>query len=101
MRTVFADACYWIACFNPRDDLHAKAREISDGLGSCRIVTSEMVLVEFLNGLSGRGLDLRKKAANIVTCLMNDPNIEVIHKQVFSSGALLSSSGKGRIRNGA
>jgi predicted nucleic acid-binding protein len=80
MRTVFADACYWIARFNPRDDLHAKACELSAGLDNCRIVTSEMVLVEFLNvlGGSGRGRDLRKKAAEIVTRLMNNPNIEVI-----------------------
>jgi predicted nucleic acid-binding protein len=80
VRTVFADTCYWIARFNPRDDLHAKAREISEGLGGCRIVTSEMVLVEFLNGFSrgGSGRDLRKKAAELVTCLMKDTNTEVI-----------------------
>lgn len=49
---------------------------MSNGLGNCRIVTSEMVLVEFVNALSG--LALRIKAAEVVSRLVNDPNVEVI-----------------------
>jgi len=27
MNAIFADTGYWIALFNPRDDLHAKAQD--------------------------------------------------------------------------
>ena len=78
MKTVFADACYWIARFNPLDQLHKDACSLSNGLGNCRIVTSEMVLVEFVNGLGGLEQPLRAKAAEVVSALMNNPNVEVI-----------------------
>jgi predicted nucleic acid-binding protein len=51
MKTVFGDAGYWIAVLNPDDELHTKATALSARLGSLRIITSEMVLVEVLNGL--------------------------------------------------
>jgi predicted nucleic acid-binding protein len=43
MRTVFADAGYWIALVNPDDDLHHRAKSVSASLAPLRIVTSEMV----------------------------------------------------------
>ena len=49
MITVFADAGYWIAMYDPQDALHPKARQVTRELGQISIVTSEMVLVEFLN----------------------------------------------------
>lgn len=33
MRVVFADTGYWEAVLNPKDNLNAKARVISSGLG--------------------------------------------------------------------
>ena len=78
MRTVFADACYWIALFDPRDKLHQKANETSQNLGKCRIVTSEMVLAEFLNGLSGKGSEIRGKAVKASRAIMESPNVEVV-----------------------
>jgi hypothetical protein len=55
MRTVFADAAYWIAMSNPRDSLHARAKELSKSHQSMRLVTSEMVLT----GRRGDGRLLR------------------------------------------
>ncbi len=78
MRRVFADASYWIATLNPKDELHAVAREVSKNLGPCRIVTSEMVLVELLNSLSGFGDQMRNIAAETVRSLEKDPNVEVV-----------------------
>ena len=52
MRTVFADANYWIGLFNPKDQLHDAAMAASRTLTRTRLVTSEMVLVEVLNGLA-------------------------------------------------
>lgn len=77
MRTVFADANYWIGLFDPKDDLHDLAVTASRGLARTRLVTSEMVLVEVLNGL-GRYLAVRKQTAAAVDAIMADPNTEVL-----------------------
>ena len=44
MNTVFGDSSYWIALINPKDDLHAKADQLSKQYQS--ILTSEMVFAE-------------------------------------------------------
>jgi uncharacterized protein len=54
MERVFADTGYWIALLNPRDDLHQKASATSRDYTPNQIVTSEMVLTEFLNSFSDR-----------------------------------------------
>jgi predicted nucleic acid-binding protein len=77
MRTVFADACYWIALANPRDDLHQKAIQVSAALGPARLVTSEMVLNECLNHLAGKGAHLRRAVVEIVNRVRRDPNTTV------------------------
>ena len=69
MRTVFADSGYWIAMYAPSDGIHLEAAAATEGLGSYRIVTSQMVLVEFLNDMGGRGQSLRERAMSVVTSL--------------------------------
>ena len=94
MKTVFADSGYWIAMHNPSDALHIEAKAVTEGLGACRIVTSQMVLVEFLNYMSGRGHFLRQKAISVVNRLMEIPNVEVVpqtHEQFHEAVALYSS----------
>ena len=54
MKRIFADTSYWIALFNPRDELHARAVAAAQSYSDDQIVTSEMVLAEFLNGFSDR-----------------------------------------------
>lgn len=76
MRTVFADANYWIGLFNPNDELHSAAIGASKALGRARIVTSEMVLAEVLNGLA-KFPALRLRTAEAVDKIMADPNTEV------------------------
>ncbi len=78
MRTVFADAGYWIALFNPRDQSHEKAEKVTKQLTPLRIITTEMVLVEFLNFTSARGEKLRKVAVESVKSLRDNPDVEVI-----------------------
>ena len=77
MRTVFADANYWIGLFNPKDELHTAAVSVSRELLKTRLVTSEMVLVEALNGL-GKFPALRAKVVAAVDAIMADPNTEVV-----------------------
>jgi uncharacterized protein len=77
MRTVFADANYWIGLFNPKDQLHDVAMVASSTLTRTRLVTSEMVLVEVLNGLAEYPA-LRGKIVSAVDAIMGDPNTEVV-----------------------
>lgn len=76
MNAVFADAGYWIALFNPRDQLHAKAIMVSGTLQDRPIVTSQMVLTEFLNHYAALGQPFRQRAVQVVRSLQDDPDVE-------------------------
>jgi predicted nucleic acid-binding protein len=65
MTEVFADTGYWIGLLNRRDHLHGKVVEVMRGLRATRVVTSEMVFTEFLNGASDDD-NLRSVAAGLV-----------------------------------
>ena len=78
MKTLFADTGYWIALLNPHDTLHAKAKTVSVSLGPMRLITSEMVLTEYLNDFGRRGVHLRKTAATWVERLRMDPNTTIV-----------------------
>ena len=78
MRVVFADAGYWIAMLDPTDGLHEKAQTVTEQLGPCQIVTTEMVLVEVLNFFSSRGEHSRQLAGETVTDLRTGPGIQVV-----------------------
>lgn len=76
MKTVFADTGYWAALLNPKDQLHAKAGQVSSGLGKVRILTTEMVLDELLAALSK--VPLRPYAIRGVEAIRSNPNVEVV-----------------------
>jgi len=78
MRAVFADASYWIALLNSKDALHEKANSLSRSLGHTEIVTSEMVLAEFLNDFSGRGEALRNAAVRLIERVRRNPNASIV-----------------------
>jgi len=78
MERVFADTGYWIALLNPRDDLHQKASATSRDYTSNQIVTSEMVLTEFLNSFSDYGPGLRQAAARAVVSLRETAQIVIV-----------------------
>jgi uncharacterized protein len=78
MRRVFADAAYWIALFNPQDALHHQAVAAAQDYSEGQVFTSEMVLVEFLNGFSRHSPRLRAAAARAVRALRSSPQMTVI-----------------------
>ena len=78
MREIFADAGYWIAVLDRNDELHERARSVTGQLASCRTVTTQMVLVEFLNFMGRAGEHRRKLASQMVERLENSPNVEVV-----------------------
>jgi len=72
------DAGYWIALLNPRDQLHTKAITVSNTLQGCPVVTSQMVLTEFLNYYAALGQPFRQRAVQVVRSLQDDPDVEIV-----------------------
>ena len=77
---VFADTGFWIARLSPLDQLHAKAREVSQSLSARLIVTTELVLAETLNAYSANGPFVRSLAVRLVDALEADSKVEIIHQ---------------------
>ena len=78
MRTLFADSGYYIALLNPRDQWHGKAKTVTAQLGNVRVVTSQMVFVEFLNFMGGRGQQLRESAWSALRDFAENPDVEIV-----------------------
>lgn len=69
MRTIFADTGFFVALLNPRDALHEPAQRLRQLLAPFHLITTEMVLTEFLNDLGARAEVLRKAATALVDTL--------------------------------
>ena len=77
---VFADAVYWTALLNPRDQWHASAIAAKQAIGSARIVTTEGVLSELLANLARAGKTIRDEAATFVELAFEEPYIDVVRQ---------------------
>ena len=55
MRLVFADTLYWGAALHPHDQYRAQVIRAREALGEVRLVTTDEVLTELLDGLAQRG----------------------------------------------
>lgn len=77
MRSVFVDTNFWLAVSLPQDQWNRSAETAAEELGAVQFVTSDEVLVEFLNSLS-RGPESRRIAAAAVRRILTDPNTLVI-----------------------
>ena len=78
MNALFADTGYWIALFNPRDDLHVKALTVARVTQGRPIVTSQMVLTEFLNYYASLGQSFRQQAVQVVRSLQQATEVEIV-----------------------
>lgn len=90
MRKIFLDTAYLQALVDTRDSLHQSSVAITDELDIFLSVTSEMVLTELLNALSGRGGYLRDAALDIVDKSHQDSSVEIIPQtsQLFTEALL-------------
>src|SRR5690349_7854087 len=77
-QTVFADTFYWLALARPRDPWHAAVVRWAAANSATRIVTTDEVLTEFLNALSGTGPLGRSYAAATVHDIRGDVTILVL-----------------------
>ena len=76
MSEVFADAGYWIAMLDARDRLHERATAAAEMIGDRRIVTTQMVLTEVLDNVTGG--HRRRRAWELLQRLDNSPDVEII-----------------------
>ena len=77
-QAVFADTGYWIALNIKSDDVHKVAITLTREYSGHRIVTSQMVLTEFLNDLGSRTERTRIAAAKFVRFLSHQPYITIV-----------------------
>ncbi len=56
---VYADTCFFLALFIEKDDLHLSALQAAQSIRDSQIVTSDFVLIEFLNSMSKISLKVR------------------------------------------
>jgi predicted nucleic acid-binding protein len=90
MNAVFADAGYWIALFNPRDQLHTKAVIVSQVIQGRLLVTSQMVLTEFLNHYAALGQQFLERAIQVARQLENHADVEVVPQTAAQFEAALA-----------
>ncbi len=75
MKRIFADAHYWVALGNRKDQSHQKAVEVSGQLGQAALVTTDEVLNEFLAYFSDSGPKTRTQSVESVRALLVNPNV--------------------------
>jgi hypothetical protein len=82
MKTVFADTSYRVALIFPRDANHSTALALSKQMAAERnhVVTSQVVLTEFLNFFSPFGPHWRDTAVNFVRHILQDLNTTVVEQ---------------------
>ena len=88
MKTVFADTFHFLALISPEDEHHGRVKTYAATFRGA-IVTTEWVLTEVANGLSGS--PYRREAARLITTLPRLPNVKVIENDagLFRRGVQL------------
>lgn len=76
MKSVFADAQYWIAIVRPNDQWKKSATSARKALGDVILVTTDEVLTEFLAALSK--IPALRKAIQVVRGILKNPNVRVV-----------------------
>jgi uncharacterized protein len=91
MRRIFADAQYWVALLNDKDQSHATARAASRALQGVTIVTTEEALTEVLAFFSARGQRLRQGVVAFVEGILRNADVVVRPQshQTFTEGFAL------------
>ena len=96
MPEIFADSFYWIALANPTDASHRTALGFSQTSLASVLVTTDEVLIEFLNYFSAAGERKRRVVGIMVEETMDNSSIIVLpqtHDSLLSGIALYKARG--------
>lgn len=77
MRTVFADAFFWIALIDPKDSWHIRVAQTFADVQPDKLVTTDEVLAETLTFFSKAGSYSRNQTANFIRGVLANPGISV------------------------
>jgi hypothetical protein len=90
-KLVFADTRYWGAALHPHDQYRRQVIRARAALGEIRLVTTDEVLTELLDGLAQRGPHLREAATRAVRKILVEPRVAVHpqSRESFLSGLRL------------
>ena len=96
MRRVFADSNYWVAITNPKDNLHAAALAARESIGPAIIVTTDEVMVEYLNFFAEYGQTIRATTLRLIQTIRGNPDVRVLPqtRDSFDSGMMLYGARK-------
>jgi uncharacterized protein len=75
---LFVDTASWVARSNRRDQWHEQSKVVSSQLENAHLVTTELVLVEYLNYFSAYGMVMREQIAAMVQDIVLAPDVQVI-----------------------
>jgi predicted nucleic acid-binding protein len=91
MRLVFADTFYWTALINPRDEWHQRVQVFSRTLSQTHLVTTDEVLIEFLNFFSSYETYMKSGVVQGVQDILENIRIQVISqtRESFLAGLAL------------
>lgn len=78
MQLIFADTFYWTALINPRDQWHQQVKALSPKLVQQHLVTTDEVLIEFLNFFSTSNAYMRNGVADQVQNILNSRQVQVV-----------------------
>lgn len=82
----FADTVFWLALISPKDENHAAARSLQASIHNRKIVTSQLVLVEFLNSFRSGKLQaeetrqVKENMCKLIQALLASDFLEVVEQ---------------------
>ena len=94
MKTLFADTFYWVALIHAKDQWHREVRAFSASVKSIPLVTTDLVLVEYLNFFGKSDQFLKKGVVNFYRQIQTASNLQVVPLDSFliESGVKLYAS---------
>ena len=94
MRQVFADTFFFVALLDRTDAWHERARLASLLLEQTQVVTSDAVIVEFVNFFSNHHFEIRRRVVQQVHVILSSPDFEVrpMTRSAMLSGLSLHAS---------
>ena len=78
MPTLFADTFYWVALLHAKDQWHKQVRSFSTSIKDYPIITTDLVLVEYLNFFAESNFYLKQGAINFYRQIQAASNLQII-----------------------
>lgn len=78
MQTLFADTFYWVALIHAKDQWHRQVRAFSTLIQDYSLITTDLVLVEYLNFFAKFDQPMKQGVVNFYRQVRTSPNLQII-----------------------